>query len=316
MSALPTRPASDTFYDIVDVSSPKSRAAWQSGAARLLALAERAPLENVRYFRGWAADTFTGLGEIDRALEVFPPPELGRRASMQTDRLLTLKIARGRPASGMDVATLFGPMLTSYGRSNIDEIAMFLESRVSALYSNEGRDVLREWAVDARSTQNGTSLFSGHASYVWTPYPPGYHFSLSPTAQASCRTLMRDAENTLREERDVPRIGEGWIAETVLYYSVRAAFPGEIVIQHGRPQWLGRQHLDIYLPGRHVALEYQGAQHDRAVAFFGGELAYQKTVERDRTKLAKCRRHGVRLLYVREGYDLPSVLDAIAEASR
>lgn len=42
-------------------------------------------------------------------------------------------------------------------------------------------------------------------------------------------------------------MGERWV-ETVLYYELRDAFQDETVIQHGRPEWMGRQHLDVYLP--------------------------------------------------------------------
>jgi hypothetical protein len=93
---------------------------------------------------------------------------------------------------------------------------------------------------------------------------------------------MRDAENTLREERDLPLVGEGWISETDLYYRLRAVFKEEVVIHHGRPAWIGYQHLDIFFPERRIAIEYQGAQHDRPIDFFGGIEAYEATQRRDK----------------------------------
>ncbi|GAA3274294.1 hypothetical protein GCM10020258_52190 [Sphingomonas yabuuchiae] len=113
--------------------------------------------------------------------------------------------------------------------------------------------------------------------------------------------LVRDAENTWREESDLPRVGEGWISETRLYYELKAAFPAIEVLQHHRPEWLGRQHLDIAIPSLRTAIEFQGAQHDLPVAFFGGEDAFIRTQERDRRKLGKCRKQGWRLFYAREG---------------
>lgn len=95
---------------------------------------------------------------------------------------------------------------------------------------------------------------------------------------------------------------------------MRDAFPDETVIQHGRPKWLGRQHLDIFMPDRGVAVEYQGEQHDRPVEFFGGEEAFRKNVERDRKKLSKCKRNGVRVIYVRAGYDLGEVIASISKS--
>jgi len=299
------------FYDLVWTGDSDSKAAWQGAFKTLEALAEVADDDAAFVIRNWASDVCLGIGDIERALAIKPAPLLGTRSSMHTDRLLNLKLAAGRLVAGVDVATLFGPKLTKFGRENIHEIARYLDIQVTALQQREGRNLLAEWSVDAPRIEAGTPLFSGHASYVLVPHPVGLHFSYSPTAQAQCLEMLRDAENTFREERDLPRVGEGWIAETELYYSIKKAFAGEDVIQHGRPEWLGRQHLDVYMPNRRVAFEYQGAQHDRPIAFFGGEEAYLKNVERDRMKLAKCRRHGVQIIYVREGYVLSDLIKTV-----
>lgn len=233
---------------------------------------------------------------------------------MQTDTILSLKLASGQRVTGTDIATLFGPKITKFGKEHIVPVAEFLDAKVSQLQEHDGRNLLQEWSLDAHRYPQGMPIFSGHPSYFLVKQPPQYHFSLSPIAEAMCKGLMREAENTFREERDIPRVGEGWVAETALFYAIKDSFPGETVVQHGRPQWLGRQHLDIYLPDRSIALEYQGEQHDRSIAFFGGEEAYIKNVERDRTKLAKCKKNGVRVIYVREGYLLSDLLADIARA--
>jgi hypothetical protein len=123
--------------------------------------------------------------------------------------------------------------------------------------------------------------------------------------------MIREAENTWREEADLPRVGEGWIAETHLYNSIKSALPGVEVIHHYRSAWLGKQHLDVGIPELRVGVEYQGAQHDQPVAFFGGAEAFARTVERDKRKAAKCRRNGWRLIHVRDGYNLNALLLAI-----
>jgi hypothetical protein len=310
IAALPTRPATDSFYDLVDIGTAQQQVAWRRAADRLLELA--AAGEEAESFLLWASDALIGLDEIEQALEVRPVPELGTRSSMQTDRRLTLKFALGRAVTGRDVATLFGPKLTAFGRENVVPIAEFLDIQVSQIQQRENRNLLAERAGDAYCPPHGTTLFSGHPSYVLSPALPDYNFSRSPTAETMCVGLMRDAENTFRDERDIPRIGEGWVAETALYYLVKAHFAGEAVLHHGRPDWLGRQHLDVYLPDRRVALEYQGEQHDRPIAFFGGEEAFRRNVERDRIKQAKCQRNGVRLIHVREGYDPAELLARIA----
>lgn len=308
ISNLPTARDPESFYQLVDISTPENRAKWSSGAQELLEIAAEAPEDKKFYFQYWAGDTYIGLDELETALKTKPSPPLGARNSMQTDTIMSLKLALGQHITGADVATIFGPKLTKFGRENIAAIANFLDIRVGQLQEHEGRNLLREWVDDAHIHPHGMPLFNGHASYVMTKQLLQYHFSLSPTASAVCSELMRDAENTFREERNIPRIGEGWVAETLLYYEVKEALSDHEVIQHGRPRWLGRQHLDIYIPSRNVAIEYQGEQHDRPVAFFGGEEAFKKSIERDRRKLAKCRSNGVRIVYVRQGYNLDEII--------
>lgn len=69
-------------------------------------------------------------------------------------------------------------------------------------------------------------------------------------------------------------------------------------MQHGRPDWLGRQHFDIWIPSRHIGFEYHGLQHFEAVQLFGGEAGLVATQQRDQKKRDLCARHGVRLVEV------------------
>jgi predicted dinucleotide-binding enzyme len=123
---------------------------------------------------------------------------------------------------------------------------------------------------------------------------------LDETFAAWFSETLRTAANRLRDEMGVPRIGEGWISETALFAEIQDAFSELVVVQHGRPKWLGRQHFDIWIPEANVAIEYHGAQHFRPVAFFGGEAAFRATQARDKKKLALAKRHGVQLLVVTE----------------
>lgn len=312
ISALPSYGDPDSFYDLADTRTARARSAWQSAAEGLLKIADAAPEGKKFYFQYWAGDAYIGMGDLERALQTKPQPALGGRNSMQTDSILSLKLATGQLITGADIATLFGPKLTKFGKENIIQVAEFLHAKVTKLQEHDGRNLLNEWQADAYLYPHGMPIFSGHASYYLVKQPPQYSFSLSLTAERMCTDLMREAENTFREERDIPRVGEGWVAETALFYAIKDAFPGEAVMQHGRPQWLGRQHLDVYLPDRGIALEYQGEQHDRPIAFFGGEEAYAKNVGRDRIKLAKCAKNGVRIIHVREGYILTDIILEIA----
>lgn len=118
-----------------------------------------------------------------------------------------------------------------------------------------------------------------------------------------CRLILKQAEDLYRESSGMPKIGEGWISETELYYKIANTFKDHEVIHHGSPTWLGRQHLDIYFPKLNIGIEYQGAQHYVAVDFFGGQEALEKTIERDKVKRKKCEENGCHLIIVDEGYD-------------
>lgn len=107
----------------------------------------------------------------------------------------------------------------------------------------------------------------------------------------------REARNELRRKYNLPCIGEGWISETRLYKLVQKVFPDETVLFHTRPRWLEGLEIDIYLPNRKIAIEYQGKQHYERVEHFGGENAYLVRQEHDRKKLALCGKNNVKLIY-------------------
>jgi hypothetical protein len=113
--------------------------------------------------------------------------------------------------------------------------------------------------------------------------------------------ILREAENLLRENHNLPRIGEGWFSEMQLYNLIKGFFPEA---EHlAIPQWLKPLHLDIYVSSEKLAFEYQGKQHFEAIEFFGGEKAFNDTQERDQRKRMKCQSKGVTLIEWR--YDEP-----------
>jgi len=120
-------------------------------------------------------------------------------------------------------------------------------------------------------------------------------------------------ENTLRTSFGLPKIGEGWISETNLYYQIKEHFSGHFVVQHAKPKWLGRQHLDIWFPKENIAIEYQGDQHFYPVEFFGGEQSLEKTKARDMTKQKLCKENGCELIYVLPDYQIDDTLGRIRE---
>jgi len=125
-----------------------------------------------------------------------------------------------------------------------------------------------------------------------------YLFGTNPRVIEIVRTLFAKAENIVRDRFNIPKIGEGWISETELYYKLKEHFKTLEVIHTGKPKWLGNQHLDIYFPDFNIGIEYQGAQHYKSIDFFGGEKSFEKIKKLDEKKRAKCANNNCTLIYV------------------
>lgn len=121
--------------------------------------------------------------------------------------------------------------------------------------------------------------------------------------------VLRESENMLRVRHGLPRIGEGWISEMRLFELVQCVFPD--AEHHATPDWLKPQHLDIYIPTKSLAFEYQGQQHYGPVEFFGGESAYVQLKRRDARKARKCKQNGVGLIAWR--HDWPVTREHLVE---
>jgi hypothetical protein len=132
--------------------------------------------------------------------------------------------------------------------------------------------------------------------------PSFYPFRLEEAHTYTPLSLMsvdkREIENEVRSEKGIPLIGQGWISETMLFQQIQSTFTELKVVQHASPHWLGRQHLDVFIPEKLIAIEYQGLQHSQPVEFFGGQDAFEKTLERDERKRLLCEENNVNLLYV------------------
>ena len=85
-----------------------------------------------------------------------------------------------------------------------------------------------------------------------------------------------------------------WKHELSLFHAVRGRYP-DTLYQY-RPDWLGRQSLDLYIPSLRTAIEYQGVQHYLPVEFFGGEEALAQRQDLDRVKKELCAANSVQLI--------------------
>jgi hypothetical protein len=115
---------------------------------------------------------------------------------------------------------------------------------------------------------------------------------------SALKDALREAINGVRVDLGLPKIGEGWISETDLFRRIRNLLPYDEVIHHGRPKWLGRQHFDVWVPSRNIAVEYHGEQHYLAVQAFGGAAGLQRTRERDARKRKLAHENGIHLIEI------------------
>lgn len=264
------------------------------------------------YARRWLADCHVLKGDLAGALAAFPSLTLGSRASAMADSVLSLRLVAGQTPRASELLALNGPSVTTWGRRHLDLVHAWIDAEVPAQTNPSILDRLREWSATAH--RYPYSAFTGSVARTECDVPQ-FSFSQMPDAIAFVRELIREAENTVREEKNIPRVGEGWIAETELYHALRRYFHPLEVIQHARPAWLGRQHLDVFIPSALVAVEYQGQQHDTPVSYFGGEKAWQAVRRRDAKKRRLCKANRVRLIEVRPDYSLVALIEEIVKES-
>lgn len=264
---------------------------------------ERIPL----YFRIYASDCYVLMEDYQSAISVFPNPPIKSRLTFQANRILSLRYYTRTLFEARELLLLFGPKVTKYCMDHLSEICRYIDVVIP---KNEERiELLSSWAQS--SSHNKYSIFNGCLfTYNATKLSKieQFDFSENPIVQSFIKNITRMGENAVRDELGYPRVGEGWVSETKLFYEVKQAFSSFDVIQHASPAWLGKQHLDVYIPDLHIAFEYQGVQHDQAVDYFGGEASFLETKKRDLRKLRKCRQNGVRIIFVRPGYLLDEII--------
>jgi len=125
------------------------------------------------------------------------------------------------------------------------------------------------------------------------------------------KELVKLPENTTRTEFGFRKIGEGWISETILFNLVSNAFPLCTINRNIRPDWLENLELDIFLPEKKIAFEYQGQQHFYPIKAWGGDKAFKKLQERDERKRQLCLQLGITLIEI--DYTEPLTLNYLTD---
>ena len=112
---------------------------------------------------------------------------------------------------------------------------------------------------------------------------------------------LRKVENEIRVSKGFKIVGS-YTNESILYVKLKEHFTDYKVISQGRPEWLGRQSLDIYFPEYNIGIEYQGEQHFRPIDFFGGVEKFNLQRNLDEKKKQLCLKNNCSLIEVKEDY--------------
>lgn len=91
-----------------------------------------------------------------------------------------------------------------------------------------------------------------------------------------------------------PKCNSSHMEEEIRMFLIRNELEFE---EQKRFEWLGLQTLDFYLPKYNIAIECQGEQHFKPTKLWGGEESFNKIIERDSRKKAKCNLHNIHILY-------------------
>ena len=123
--------------------------------------------------------------------------------------------------------------------------------------------------------------------------------------------FQNSIENLVREQLGYPKIGDAWVSETMLYHIIKEIYPNIEVLRHYRPAWLDGLELDIYIPSKKLAFEYQGIQHFQAVEHWGGQAKLEIQKEHDNRKKRICEEKGICLICI--NYDEELTNDYVAK---
>lgn len=265
------------------------------------------------YSSRYIADSYIWLDKITEAIGELYKGLNSHYSFLEV--LLSLKQYVGEDISGREVVNFYNAKtkLTKLGRENIVSVENCIDLILEAEKERMDSTVLAYWLKDYQQMKPEGLLWE----YIpllekrKTSEIPYYYIFHLAKVNEDVHRWMREGENLFRDQKNIPRIGEGWVSETELYYKLKETFTDLDVVHHASPEWLGRQHLDIFMPKLKFAIEYQGKQHDEPVNFFGGDEAFEKTKERDMKKKTLCEENDVKLMYVRPGYDFEQVVATI-----
>ena len=225
---------------------------------------------------------------------------------------IILKYFHGQHIDGVEFISSYGLDVTTWGKGYREEICTEV-NRLFDRYENPGimseflgdgisqYDYIYEWDDGLRKELGIPKEERGSKIYLYT----------QQKYIDFCKSLIREAENNVREKLGICKVGQGWVCETELYNKICRHYPNLSITQHYMADWLGLQHIDIFIDDENIAIEYQGEQHAQNVEIWGGEQGLQKRIEQDKKKVDKCLKHKTNLLLVYPKYNTEELFTLI-----
>lgn len=281
-------------------------------------------------------DTLLYYGEIDLAISEWIKLTVHNQKGRESQVTQIIEFEQHKKKSVVNVALIRiiadeKTQLTDFGKRNFNQISSFIDNYINESYKiSFFEEFFSNYSFDFRNKKTYpfeyyAKFFKSNKSQIsqWKHYLENKSnsyikkdgtLSLTILHEAiinKASAVLRECENQYRLSINSKKIGEAWISETELYYNIKSYHKNIEVIHHGKPDWLGRQHFDVWIPSLKIAIEYHGKQHDKPIDFFGGEKAFIKNQERDFKKKNLAEKHKVLLIEVRNGYQLEQVIEKI-----
>lgn len=135
---------------------------------------------------------------------------------------------------------------------------------------------------------------------IWPPISSAY---MTKFMKYHCH--LEGTEEELRDRLGYPQKG-GLVSERILARSVMRVFDGEAVRTRYRGRELNGLELDVFVPERRLAFEYQGDQHFRKLSHWhgSGDSGFLAQQARDQKKKELCQRLGYDLVYFNDSDEL------------
>lgn len=266
----------------------------------------------------WLGDVYYYFNIFDKALSSWVDglrPE--KIWTLLSSKIISLKLREDIHISAKE-ALSYKKNITKYGSNNLELVIQYVENIINRDYVNG--TISTKYFLETKNKYDiNPCLFTGcvfgyflNEKYISRKdHRNEVHIESLGNLVSYIGDVSRRAENAIREDLDMPKIGEGWISETELYYKIKMAFSKFSVIQHYNSEWLGKQHLDVYIKEMNIGIEYHGVQHFEPVEYFGGQEAFIENQKRDKRKAAKCKKNGTKLIVAKDGYNFDEIVEEI-----